>query len=189
MADSSFDDTWFYKILSSIERDGLMSDLVEMESSPSLDSNGSYGSPVEHAFATAMRVLIRIRYPELKYAPRFGLESTVCDAEATSCGEWALIYPQVKFGAYRVDFSCFYLVGSKSVKRVVIECDGHEFHERTKDQASRDKARERALVSAGCRIMRFTGSDVFSDPIRCADEVLQYIHSQAQTYDELHFHH
>lgn len=39
----------------------------------------------------------------------------------------------------------------------VIECDGHEFHERTKRQAARDRSRDRAIQAFGYRIFRFTG--------------------------------
>ena len=30
-----------------------------------------------------------------------------------------------------------------------MECDGHDFHERTKEQASSDKKRDRSLQAAG----------------------------------------
>ena len=43
---------------------------------------------------------------------------------------------QVPVGPYRVDFILF-----NSNMRVVVECDGHDYHERTKDQAKRDRAR------------------------------------------------
>ena len=33
--------------------------------------------------------------------------------------------------------------------RIVVECDGHDFHEKTKEQAARDKSRERDLRSGG----------------------------------------
>jgi very-short-patch-repair endonuclease len=42
----------------------------------------------------------------------------------------------------------------------IIECDGHDFHEKTKEQARRDKKRDRDLTTAGNIIMRFTGSEI-----------------------------
>jgi hypothetical protein len=74
--------------------------------------------------------------------------------------------------ACRVDFA--FVVPWNGV-RVAIELDGHDFHERTKEQASRDKARDRALVADGWRVMRFTGSDVHDDPWRVLDEVTRTI--------------
>lgn len=69
-------------------------------------------------------------------------------------------------GTYRLDFA-FEIAG----KKVAIECDGHEFHERTKEQAARDKSRDRALTAEGWRVMRFTGSEIWKAPERCAAEI------------------
>lgn len=80
------------------------------------------------------------------------------------------VYPQTKIGPYRVDFLCEH---NKNLSRrsVVVEVDGHDWHERTKEQASRDKRRDRALTGAGLTVVRFTGSDVYHDPLKCATEV------------------
>jgi very-short-patch-repair endonuclease len=56
-------------------------------------------------------------------------------------------------------------------KTVVVECDGHDYHERTKEQARRDRSRDRAMVSKGITVLRFTGSEIYRDPARCAEEV------------------
>lgn len=76
---------------------------------------------------------------------------------------------------YRIDF----VVGWADQKqKVAIEIDGHEFHEKTKAQAARDRARERSIIRGGYTIMRFTGSEVFSDPRRCVQEVAAFILAQ-----------
>lgn len=62
------------------------------------------------------------------------------------------------------------LVGPKS--RVVIECDGHDYHERTKEQARRDREKDRAFQRAGWIIARFTGSEIYADAEKCACEAL-----------------
>jgi very-short-patch-repair endonuclease len=71
---------------------------------------------------------------------------------------------------YRLDF----LLESAD-KKLVVETDGHDFHERTKEQARRDKERDRALVAAGYMVMRFTGQEVYQDADKCAREVLDFI--------------
>lgn len=78
------------------------------------------------------------------------------------------ITPQVliklKKAAYRADFL---VVGSDLdgvEKRVVVECDGHEFHEKTKEQAAKDKRRDRDLVAAGYIVLHFTGSEIYNNP-------------------------
>lgn len=60
---------------------------------------------------------------------------------------------------------------SNTLLRVVIEIDGHDFHERTKEQASHDKARDRAMTKAGWHVLRFTGSDIYKDADACVLEV------------------
>jgi very-short-patch-repair endonuclease len=64
---------------------------------------------------------------------------------------------------------------------VVIECDGHDFHERTKEQAKRDKSRDRYMQSIGFRVLRFTGSEIHADALRCAHEAAEFIYSLSET--------
>ncbi|HBG31615.1 MAG TPA: hypothetical protein DDW98_13485 [Gammaproteobacteria bacterium] len=68
---------------------------------------------------------------------------------------------------YRIDIV---LLGSSGGARLGIECDGHEFHEKTKEQAQRDKSRDRVLSAAGWKMIRFTGSEIWKNPLACADE-------------------
>jgi very-short-patch-repair endonuclease len=88
------------------------------------------------------------------------------------------IQPQAQIGKYRVDF----LVELKSEmegwdwkSQLVIECDGHDFHERTKEQAINDKTRDRELQRVGIPVIRFSGSEIWKDPQKCAEFVHQFI--------------
>lgn len=81
-----------------------------------------------------------------------------------------IISPQRPIGAYRADFALWFCSSMKPV-RMAVECDGHAFHEKTKEQAQRDKARDRYFVSRGWPVMRFTGSEIHADPAKCASEV------------------
>lgn len=47
--------------------------------------------------------------------------------------------------------------------KLCVEFDGHEFHEKTKEQARHDKQRDRDIKSAGYEIIHFTGSEVYQD--------------------------
>ena len=49
-------------------------------------------------------------------------------------------------------------------KQLIVECDGHDFHERTKEQAAKDKARDRQAQLAGYTVFRYTGSELWRDP-------------------------
>ena len=86
----------------------------------------------------------------------------------TKTGPGYFLAPQVSIGAYRVDFV---LARTKYFdnprKWIVIECDGHDFHERTKEQAARDKARDRFLSAEVARVLRFTGSEIYRDVGSC----------------------
>ena len=76
-------------------------------------------------------------------------------------------------GNYRADF--LVTASLDSALKLVVEVDGHDFHERTKEQAARDKSRDRAMLAAGYHVMRFTGSEVWRDPNRCASEVQSFM--------------
>jgi very-short-patch-repair endonuclease len=89
------------------------------------------------------------------------------------------IFHQVKIGRYVVDFLAFVSIKGDDGKEVrkewlAIECDGHDFHEKTKDQAAKDKARDRFLTGIHIPVMRFTGSEIWKSPQGCAYEALGY---------------
>jgi very-short-patch-repair endonuclease len=75
---------------------------------------------------------------------------------------------------YRADFMIGCLIKGTPYS-VIVECDGHAFHEKTKKQAARDKARDRALQSSGSYVLRFTGSEIWNDPFGCARQVFETI--------------
>lgn len=74
-------------------------------------------------------------------------------------------------GKYRIDFAVACTMGW-----LAVEIDGHDFHEKTKEQASGDRQRERHLVASGYTVIRFTGSDVWNDPFACCRETCDQIH-------------
>jgi very-short-patch-repair endonuclease len=90
-------------------------------------------------------------------------------------GETAYVYQQARVGPYRTDFlihDCTMPLEIAAPRFMVVECDGHDFHERTKEQARRDKQRDRYFQSRGYKVLRFTGSEIFADPQAVADEVM-----------------
>ena len=55
----------------------------------------------------------------------------------------------------------------------VIEIDGHQWHEKTKEQVRADKEKDRAYLK-NCYIpIRFSGSEVYHNAKRCVDEVFE----------------
>lgn len=94
-----------------------------------------------------------------------------------NCPDYVVrVFPQfqLEFGdvSYRVDFIliCSNRMGDTSF--LVVEVDGHDFHERTKEQVASDNARDRRLLKLGFPVIRFSGSEVFASPKSCAIETL-----------------
>jgi very-short-patch-repair endonuclease len=85
---------------------------------------------------------------------------------------------QVLIGNWRVDFVLHAYVYRPDLKNptwrhLIVECDGHDFHERTKEQAARDRSRDRVCVLNGIRVFRFTGSEIWNDPLGCARQAYE----------------
>jgi very-short-patch-repair endonuclease len=78
---------------------------------------------------------------------------------------------KIEAKTYYLDFLLALLLPNDKSVQIAIECDGHDFHEKTKQQARADKQRERALIKAGYTVVRFTGSEIYADPHKCADEI------------------
>jgi hypothetical protein len=83
-----------------------------------------------------------------------------------------LLIPQFEINGYRIDW--LYRDGDLLT---FIECDGHDFHERTKVQAARDKKRDRELQVHG-PILRFTGSEIWADPFHCASQIDDFVNER-----------
>jgi very-short-patch-repair endonuclease len=97
-------------------------------------------------------------------------------------GNWRVIL-QESLGGHTVDL---YLIGGDGGE-LAVELDGHDYHERTKEQAARDRKKDRDLLRSGVPVVRFTGSEVYRDPDGCVEELtecLQAITTQAQEAHE-----
>lgn len=84
----------------------------------------------------------------------------------------------VEAQAYVLDWPVDFFITARSqyggYSSLAVECDGHEFHERTKAQAKKDRSRDRRLQQAGYTVFRFTGSEIWNDPCACADQIIEW---------------
>lgn len=118
-------------------------------------------SPIEVLFASALEVV----------AASYG-GSVYRSLGAVHPPQDRILYivPQYRLGAHRVDFLIWWRDANLREAAIVVECDGHDFHEKTKEQAARDKKRDRYLSMHVARVLRFTGSEIYRDPFACAEE-------------------
>lgn len=67
--------------------------------------------------------------------------------------------------------------------KLIIECDGHDYHEKTKEQIRKDNQREYDLKMAGYDVLHFSGSQIYRDPIKCAQDTFDYIVTKVVEFD------
>ena len=126
-------------------------------------------SPIEEAMLYALCIVCHQHTENVFY--RLGNRTFgSVDKFAPKC----CIAPQSTIWNYRVDFLVTYIAGLEE-RRIVIECDGHEFHNRTREQAIRDRQMDRELQKLGLIVFRYTGSEIWSDVFECAEEAVATI--------------
>lgn len=130
-------------------------------------------SPIEKLLIAAMYCWHRIcPEPEVFF---YGADEF---PDTPAFDEAAHVFQQIKIGPYRADIVIWdaTLPFNHTPPRImVVECDGHDYHERTKEQARRDKQRDRYFQSKGYKVLRFTGSEIWADPDACAEEVFDQL--------------
>jgi very-short-patch-repair endonuclease len=82
------------------------------------------------------------------------------------------IEPQYKVGTYRADFR---VTNPFNKRSVIVECDGHLFHEKTKQQAAHDKKRDRYFAQEGHSLLRFTGSEIMNNSQECLTDIFKFL--------------
>lgn len=86
---------------------------------------------------------------------------------------------------YRLDFSltvgdqhfvnrCHALGLTEHMPKIAIELDGHDYHEKTKEQVAYRNQRDRDLQAAGWTVLHFSGSEIHRDPLKCATSALAF---------------
>lgn len=72
----------------------------------------------------------------------------------------------------RADFA---FIDWTTTTQIIVELDGHDWHERTPEQAQADKSRDRELQRLGWSPLRFTGREVLRAPSQCHSEVTELL--------------
>jgi hypothetical protein len=54
---------------------------------------------------------------------------------------------------------------------MAVQCDGHDFHDMSPEQAKQEKKFEKALTVGRYQLVRFTGEEISNDPAKCAAKI------------------
>lgn len=138
-------------------------------------------SPIEQLFLTALNAM--------RWA--YGYENEEIDVGDHYILNGISVFPQHPIGRYRVDFALVYLVNGRvpinwrikplqsyaadKATRLIVELDGHEFHDRDEKQRRYEKARDRYLQKSGFKVFRYTGSEIYQNPSKAVAECVAYL--------------
>lgn len=130
------------------------------------------GSPIEEQLASAL-LWCNVDWAGFPCVDSIGAfdrrtDEDGCNSAPTQVDFW--LTTQAKIDSYRVDALLWFQCG-RSIRGVAVECDGHVFHEKTREQAARDKKRDRDILATGFPVMRFSGSEIYRDVVRCVEQV------------------
>lgn len=152
-------------------------------------SAGTGDTPIERLFYVALFAYLEVAYIEFRGRLRLVSDHSRIDEVLNTFArhDELVIQSQVQLDDWRVDFLVHAWTdgrvwrpevgperGPPRWRKLIVECDGHDFHERTKEQAARDRSRDRRYVESGYDVFRFTGSELWADPLGCAVQVYEW---------------
>jgi very-short-patch-repair endonuclease len=129
-------------------------------------------SPIEVALGAAIMTADQLEHEYLRLDVNLATAREVDRIRA----DLPLIIPQFQWGKYRIDFAL--RLPKYRFRYLFIECDGHDFHERTKEQAAKDRGRDRDIQQAGHPVLRFTGSEIHRNAAVCGQRVIDFINDR-----------
>lgn len=67
--------------------------------------------------------------------------------------------------------------GNKKIK-LIVECDGFQFHS-TKQSFVNDRKRDRLLKLNGYEVIRYSGSEIFKDPVNVSEDLYKFLENMS----------
>jgi len=83
-------------------------------------------------------------------------------------------FPDVRIDGRSVRVDLLAFLPAKPNKKLVIECDGFQFHG-SQEAFTRDRKRDRALGALSLQVLRFSGSEIYQDAPRTAQELFKQL--------------
>jgi very-short-patch-repair endonuclease len=135
------------------------------------DAIGMYGeleSPIEKIFAAWWYALRDSKHQSvqdfIELHPQYEIQSGAKTYRLDFLLTETAYCTQSDYRRYAESFGCPY-------PKVAVELDGHDFHERTKEQVALRDKRDRDLQVAGYKVFHISGSALWRDPEGVVDEV------------------
>lgn len=137
-------------------------------------------SPIEKIFYLNFNRWIASNLPIGGFRANFFHMEYQCPIEKVTGHMGPLIDAPPK-NCYVIDFLLTFIIANTNRRyiSVAIELDGHDFHEKTKEQAQRDKQKDRFLQSRGHLVARFTGAEVWEDPLEVFSSIANLVYDVA----------
>ena len=120
-------------------------------------------SPIEQMFLIALRLVAEVNLVEM----------TIGKIDPTGNPEFT-VERQHSVRNYRVDFAI-----QHAQKVVVVELDGHAFHDRDERQRRYEKQRDRLMAAQGYVVLHYTGAEIVKDPCAAALEAFNLASGRA----------
>lgn len=144
----------------------LMMPLVKEHIYPLFWETDIIKSPIEQIFITAFEMYCNEQqYNDIYLFPQY---EVVCNERKY----------YIDFAFLADDYLTHLIFGDKLKNtkfKLAIECDGYEFHQKTKEQVQHDNEREFDLKMAGYEVLRFSGTQIYNNPLKCAEDTYNYI--------------
>lgn len=139
--------------------------LIMRAAAPYLRPLATCESPIEMRMALTLPNALTRRFPS----------PLVTQVEGQwSFAQWMALSEETWRGpAYRTDFMCSVWRGGERIAMLAVECDGHEFHERTKEQVRSGHKRDHVLRLAGIETVHLSGSEITRNPLACGQVVAE----------------
>lgn len=133
------------------------------------DSIRECESPIEQLFETALRLVLQITENEAEFYHN--------GKEYVHSGVYWSSQYQVE--NYRADY--FMSVNRINSINIIVELDGHRFHEMSEKQRRYEKKRDRFFQKRGFRVFRFTGAEVVANPFKPVIECVSFLLDQPES--------
>jgi len=85
-------------------------------------------------------------------------------------------FPKIKINRKSIRPDMLFWIPSSPDIRLIVECDGFKYHS-DKAKFTSDRRRDRALQAKGYQVLRYSGSEIYNDPIGTAKDLIEVLWS------------